>query len=247
MNDPKNAKEDYDQWWGNFHSLFAVEPGTKYRTNLVVKKIRSLGIKNIADIGCGAGELIKRIDQEFPGLSLTGFDVSPFVIEVNKKEIKNAKFFTLDLNENVMPKDTFAMVLCCEVIEHVKNWEQAVTVLSGLVQDGGYVIITTQAGKMFAHHKTLGHFKHYKKEEIEKELEKNGITVTESFYSGWPFMNLKNYLINMRYKSIEDSPFSSKRQSYFNKAVFRVFDFLYANSSQKTGPQIFILGQKKAQ
>lgn len=244
MSNNKQDQIEYDKWWNNFQSLSVEEPGSNYRINMVLDELRRLDVKKIADIGCGAGQLIKKIKHVFPNLSSTGFDVSPLIIGKNKERIKNASFYTINLNDESDIGEKFDMVICCEVIEHVKNWKKAVSTLSNLVQSNGYIIITTQAGKIYTHHKTLGHFKHFKLEEIEKELKKNGITTIKSFYSGWPFMNFKNYLINIFFRSIENSSFNSKKQNFFNKITFRVFKLLYKNSSQKMGPQIFNLGKK---
>lgn len=240
----KNDQVEYDKWWGEFLSLNIEDPGTTYRTDLVVKEILNLGTKNIVDVGCGSGELIKKITKNVPGVLLTGLDVSPVIIERNRKEIKNANFDTINLNEDSRFNNKFDMVICCEVIEHVKDWKNAIKGISNLVDTSGYVIVTTQAGKMHKHHKALSHLKHFKKEEIENELTKNGIKILKSYYSGWPFMNLKNYLISIFYNSIENSLFKSQKQSTMNKIAFKIFKFLYAISSKKYGPQIFILGKK---
>lgn len=240
----KNDEVEYDKWWGEFLSLNIEEPGTTYRTDLVVKEILKLETKNIVDVGCGSGELIKKIEKNVPGVLLTGLDVSPLIIEHNRKEIKNANFDTINLNENSKFNNNFDMVICCEVIEHVKDWKNAITVLTNLVQKDGFVIVTTQAGKRHKHHISLGHLRHFLKEEIEKELKKNGMTIIESRYSGWPFMNLKNYMVSIFYKSIESSLFRSKKQSALNKVAFKVFGFLYAISSKNYGPQISIVAKK---
>jgi len=234
----------YDKWWGEFLSLNIEEPGTAYRTNLILKTIKDLDEKDIVDVGCGSGELMRKISKNIHGVSLTGLDVSAVIIERDKRELPEADFFTINLNEASTPDKRFRVVVCSEVIEHVKNWENAVEILADLTEKGGYVIITTQAGKKHKHHRELGHLKHFKKEEIEDLFRKKGMIIVKSDYSGWPFMNLKNYLVSIFYKSIESSLFRSKKQSTLNKISFRIFGFLYAISSKKHGPQIFILAKK---
>lgn len=241
----KKDQEQYDSWWNSFLSLNIEDPGTTYRTNLVINEIRSLGTKQIVDAGCGSAELIRKIMENTQEAELAGFDVSQKVIEINKQKYPGVYFFTLNLNEKVSAGKTFEMVICTEVIEHLRNWEKAIENLAGLVGNDGYIIITTQAGKIHKHHKALDHLKHFKKEEIENELKKYGLKIVKSHYSGWPFMNLKNVLLSIFFKDIKESlMLTAKKQGFANKMAFRIFKHLYNISSKKKGPQIFILAKK---
>lgn len=244
-NKPKNDQFQYDGWWNSFLSLNIEDPGTTYRTDMVISAINSLRVKDIADAGCGSAELIKKIKNSAENANLSGFDVSEKIISINKEKYPDVFFFTANLNENVPSERKFEMVICTEVIEHLRNWEKAIENLADLIQKDGYVIITTQAGKMHKHHKALDHLKHFKKEEIENELKKHGLKIVKSHYSGWPFMNLKNNLLSIFFKDIKESPMlTAKKQGFANKLAFRIFRHLYNISSKKRGPQIFILAKK---
>lgn len=242
----KNDQEQYDGWWNNFLSLNIEDPGTTYRTNLVTNEIKSLEAKTIVDAGCGSAELIRKILNNIEGVTLSGFDVSQKIIDINKEKYPNVDFFTLNLNEESSYEKKFGVVICCEVIEHLRNWQKAIGNLAKLVENNGYLLITTQAGKMYKHHKVLDHLKHFKREEIEEELKKHGLKIVKSHYSGWPFMNLKNILLSVFFKDIQNSfLLTVKKQSMANKIIFRIFKHLYNISSKKKGPQIFILAKKE--
>lgn len=234
----------YDNWWTDFVSANIKDPGTAYRADFILKMIKDLGIKNIVDVGCGSGQLIQKISKNIQGLSLTGFDVSQKIIDINKDNYKDAAFHCLNLNEDVVIDKKFEMVICCEVIEHLRNWEKSIETLSKLAVSGGYVLITTQEGKIYKHHEALGHLKHFDKKEIEEQLKKNGMKIIESFYAGWPFMNLKNILAHIFYNNIENSLLKSNKHGILNRIIFNIFGFLYKISSKKSGPQIFVLSKK---
>jgi 2-polyprenyl-3-methyl-5-hydroxy-6-metoxy-1,4-benzoquinol methylase len=245
MQKNNNDQAQYDKWWTDFISANVDDPGTALRADLVIKQIKTSRVTNVLDAGCGSAELIRKILNKTENVAVSGLDVSQKIIEMNKKRYGNANFFCLNLNdENPAIPRTFDMVVCCEVIEHLRNWQNAVTTLSKLVAKDGYIIVTTQSGKIYRHHKTLGHLKHFRKEEIEKELTNNGMCIMESHYSGFPFMNLKNILAHIFYKKIEKNLLKSEKQSGLNKVAFKIFGFLYAISSKKHGPQIFILARK---
>jgi len=241
----KNSdRAQYDKWWSEFITANVEDPGTIHRTDLIIKKIKNLGVSSIVDAGCGSGELIRNILSKTKGLNISGFDVSENIIERNKKIYKNIDFFCLNLNENASHIKQFELVVCCEVIEHLKKWQKGIATLSNLVRPGGYIIFTTQAGKIYRHHQKLGHLQHFRKGEIEKELLENNFKIMESTYSGWPFMNLKNILADNFYKKVKSSILKAGKQSPINKLVFKVFKVLYKISSKKKGPQIFILAKK---
>jgi trans-aconitate methyltransferase len=212
---------------------------------MVIGAINSLGVKNIADAGCGSAELIKKIRENIENANLAGFDVSERIISLNKEKYPDVYFFTANLNEDFSSDKKFEMVVCAEVIEHLRNWKKSVENLSNLVQKDGFVIITTQAGRIHNHHRALDHLRHFKKEEIEEELKKNGLKIVRSHYSGWPFMNLKNNLLSIFFKDIRTSSLlTAKKQGFANRLAFRIFRHLYNVSSKKRGPQIFILAKK---
>lgn len=240
----KQNTEEYNQWWEDFNSINAESPATIYRHKMLVKKIRDLRSKDILDAGCGSGELIISLLKNLENVNLSGFDVSTEVINQNKRRIKGVKFFTQDLTVKANPTKFYDLVLCSEVIEHLKDWKTAIYDLAQFTKKSGYVIVTTQSGTRHHHHLELGHLKHFTLDEINSELKKNGLRIVESFYSGWPFMNFQYLLTDMFYKKIEKTVFKAKRQSLFMKLVFGVFNFLYPISSKSKGPQIFIVAKK---
>ncbi len=238
-------KVEYNQWWESFNSINAESPATIFRNNLFVNKIKELGSKEILDAGCGSGELIISILNKVDGINISGFDLSNDVIEKNKKRIKKARFFTQDLSKKINNiKNKYDLVICSEVIEHLKDWRIAIDNLSLVVNQGGYVIVTTQTGKPHRHHLELGHLRHFKIDELKKELNKNGLQSMESFYCGWPVMDLQYLLTDILYKNLEKNVFMAKEQSLFTKIIFYIFNFLYKFSSKNKGPQIFILARK---
>jgi SAM-dependent methyltransferase len=236
---------DYDIWWRNFQGINSNEPGTAFRAEWIIQKIKRLGAKSVVDCGCGAAVLLRKIqaDAELNPIRLAGFDVSEEVIGWNKKAFEDIEFFTLDLNGPSEFGGQFDMAISSEVIEHIENWRVAIASIAGLIRPGGSVIITTQAGKRYTHHVALGHLRHFDKREIETELEKLNFSIVESTYCGWPFMNLKNELVSLL-KANEEDLASLQKETFGRRLVFKAFRALYALSSKSRGPQILILAQK---
>ena len=83
-NELKN-KDLYDRWWTDYKSVNEEDPGTLFRSSLIIETISKLNPKNIVDAGCGAGELIDAILKHYPKpFRISGLDVSSKIIEINK-------------------------------------------------------------------------------------------------------------------------------------------------------------------
>jgi SAM-dependent methyltransferase len=73
----------------------------------------------VADIGCGAGEVLRLLHSRFPSARCVGFEVSPDVLaEARAREEHGLSFstFTQALG------DEFDLMLVLDVIEHVENY-----------------------------------------------------------------------------------------------------------------------------
>ncbi len=236
-------QEAYDQWWDDFISTNIDDPGTEYRKNLMMGLVKKFKPDSVLDAGCGTAIFLSEIKKTYKG-KLAGCDVSKKVIERNKNLFPEVEFFTINLNKKNDPKERYDMVLCSEVVEHLSDWEEAVATLAKMTKKKGHLLITTQSGKRYNHHLELGHLQHFTVQMLAREMEKHGVKLVEGYNCGWPFMDLKNVLVNMFFKSMDDGMLRAQSQSFVNKAAFQIFKFLYAISSKQKGPQLVVLGKK---
>ena len=76
--------------------------------------------KNIADIGCGSGDVLVYLRRVFNDCEFYGFDISPFLIQFWKEKVsENINFtcgdFFITNNRN------YDIILLLDVIEHLEN------------------------------------------------------------------------------------------------------------------------------
>jgi len=99
-----------------------------------------------ADFGCSNGfvieEIVRRGAVGFERIA--GFDHSPELLEgARAKGIARATFEPYDLNEgDPSPRETFDVVTCFEVLEHVGDYRRALAHLAAHVSPGGLLILT---------------------------------------------------------------------------------------------------------
>lgn len=233
---------DYEQWWEDYDELNRLNPATLIRTKIIAKTIADQRYKKILDVGCGTGELLEYLHNNFPKKDLYGTDISKKALEILKKKGITQNVFIADLEKAIKLKGKYDAVVCSEVIEHLKNWGQSIHAFGTCVNTNGIVIITTQTGKIYPHHVQLGHLQHFDPNDIADELKKAGFKILIKKTIGWPFMNLKNHLASnplMRGALLS----KDRKIAILQKASLKIFYYLFL-LSPFPGPQIIIVAKK---
>lgn len=106
----------------------------------------SLDGKEIADVGCGVGYLIKEIQGRYRPASLAGFDFSPAAIEYSRSRFPGARFAVHDIYDPV--PGTFDVLFCTEVLEHLEYPHRALEQLVRAVGRSGALVLTVPNGRL---------------------------------------------------------------------------------------------------
>jgi 2-polyprenyl-3-methyl-5-hydroxy-6-metoxy-1,4-benzoquinol methylase len=94
--------------------------------------LKSINPNSLHEIGCGEGRLTRLIASHF-SIPILATDFSIEVIEHNQaNEIADVTFVQKNIYELTAPEDYADVVICCEVLEHLANPENALTVLKKL-------------------------------------------------------------------------------------------------------------------
>jgi len=134
-----------DKWWdptGDFKPLHVINP---LRANYIDQKISLKGLK-VLDVGCGGGLLAEAFESL--GASVTAIDVTEANIEVAKLHAKKAGktiSYMMTRAEDLAIKDpeSFDVVACLEVIEHVPDPEQLIDACAKLLKPKGEMFLST--------------------------------------------------------------------------------------------------------
>ena len=145
QNEVNKFAEIAERWWdptGDFKPLHVINP---LRANYINKKSPIDGLK-VLDVGCGGGLLAEALDAK--GAKVTAIDVTDANIEVAKL---HAKKMQVDINYKLITAEDLAkkesesydVVSCLEVIEHVPDPGQLIKACADLLKPGGQMFLST--------------------------------------------------------------------------------------------------------
>jgi len=115
-----------------------------YRWKIVTELIKSSGMDDIIDFGCGDGGLCFLLERL--NFSCDGVEIDPVVAKANQTLARGwgskCRFFSSSIEEFTTQK-LYNIALVLDVFEHFLNWKVAMKSIEACVQKGGLIIITT--------------------------------------------------------------------------------------------------------
>lgn len=140
-----------DRWWQTDFSLNLIRTLINpFRVNYAKKIFKQLFKNNyekinVLEVGCGGGILSEEIARM--GFITSGIDPSESSLKVAKKhsEENNVKInYEIGTGENLpFQNNTFDVVLCCDVLEHVHNLPKVIFEISRVLKNRGIFIYDT--------------------------------------------------------------------------------------------------------
>lgn len=96
--------------------------------------------QTVLDAGCGEGFVIQYLHRNHPKVQFSGIDKSEAAIELAKQYIPSAHLLVGDIFHLPFPFSSFDLVLCSEVLEHLKDPLSAILELSRVSKE--YLLLT---------------------------------------------------------------------------------------------------------
>lgn len=92
------------------------------------------------DIGAGVGKLLSKLKAEFPQMQPDACD-----FHVERFDLPGVQVKTVHLDRDPLPyaDNSFDLITCTEVFEHVENYRAILREMRRILKPGGRVIITT--------------------------------------------------------------------------------------------------------
>lgn len=241
-----NFSKFYDKCWQSWNEFTRYYPASIHRRKYIINEIKKIkSWKSMADFGCGNALLICSIFKEFFtfGRNFYGTDISLEQTEANSEQFPEINFRQLDM-ARCMPRETFDIITCSEVLEHIPDYKSAIRNISYSLNPGGHVIITVPKAEIFYTEQTFGHLRHFCEEDLQEEFEKHGIKTLKCHSWGFPFHDLSKIVANISPKT-SLRKFANGKLPFMSKMIFKFVNLLYYLNVFPMGKQIFYVGFKE--
>ncbi len=135
--------------------IFGVpEIGFQIRALALKKSLSGLKPKKILDAGCGLGIQTNFLKKKFPGAEIDAFDCDKSKLQFSKQvNSRKINFFVADMN-NLSLKKKYDLVICIDVLEHLSNWNRAISNLGKVL---------SPEGKIYLHIPLKGQRRHFRR------------------------------------------------------------------------------------
>lgn len=110
------------------------------------KQCDDISERSLLDVGCGTGQLIAEILASVTPMKLSGCDFSSAAVAICQKRYPSGNFFRHDIE--LALDDTYDIVVCTEVLEHLQYPHKAVHNLTAAVKEKGVLFLTVPNGRL---------------------------------------------------------------------------------------------------
>lgn len=161
------------------------------RRKIVIEEVKKLKlesgepIKDILDIGCGAGYTIKALRGEF---NCTGIEPDEYLLKI-ALENTQTEIIKGNLPDKIPKlKKKFDCILLLDVLEHIEQDKKSLLTIRKLLGDEGYLLINVPAMHWLwsVHDEVNEHKRRYEKKELTRLLTLAGFKIIKINY--WCFM-----------------------------------------------------------
>jgi 2-polyprenyl-3-methyl-5-hydroxy-6-metoxy-1,4-benzoquinol methylase len=239
-------QDTYDRLWPQLSDFIRYNPGARHRRRHVFALLERCRFDSLLDVGCGNAELLRLIDARFPGKQLAGADLSPVVVEHNRRALPAMEFVVADI-ESAPPAGSYDVVVCTEVLEHLDRPAQALAHIAAAAKPGGSVIVTCPTGTLHATERYFGHVRHPAREELVAWARDADLEVQELWTWGFPTYALTKWATNLKPEAAIKAFAGDKRYGLAQIAVSTAL--YYANfvnlRRSPAGVQLFALFRRR--
>lgn len=180
-------------WAGAPGKLQSYGPRFISRSRLIRRLVHAVSPARTLDIGCGSGLITKVLAQA--SAEVVAVDVSEEAIAVSRDALgaaDNVRLAVADVfrsGEGLGDRGgTFDLVVMSEVLEHIRDDENALRTVRQLLGHRGWLLLTVPGDPRLwnAEDERAGHFRRYTREELRRKLRKNGFRIVRIVNWGFP-------------------------------------------------------------
>ena len=238
MNNTSSAAY-YERIWKTARSdMKKYGPFSRHYRRIISELVRPLEFSSVLDIGCGEGSLLLDLSLLYPGIALSGIDISDSALQLARQKLPGGQFWNLDITACHL-EQRFDLVLCSEVLEHIDDDVSALENIARMT--AGHVILSSVQGRMRNFEKKVGHIRNYQRGELVRKVEQAGFETVQTVEWGFPFYSplYRNFLDLVGGKGTTGEFGPTRR------AISAVLFALFSLNSHRRGDEVFVVAKPR--
>jgi len=140
---------DWDDYWRTADETDTTDasPSATYTVDPLLEFFEHRGVPDsYADVGCGAGAAVFEVADQYPQISVDGYDSVSSVLESNRERAREKGKENVAFEQTTLPEfdpdQTFGVVTSFFTLCYVGEVERALQALYDAVEPGGYLLLT---------------------------------------------------------------------------------------------------------
>lgn len=162
--------------------------------------LQKIEFKKVIEAGCGEGNVTNHILSNYD-CKIRGFDIGEKAISKAKQSFPNIQFENQSIYKTKYQDETYDLVVCCEVLEHLENYVDALKELLRISKK--YIIVSVPKEPVWRIlnmcrlkylsklGNTPGHVNHWNRSEFIKLISKYGEIIDVKNPLPWTMILLK--------------------------------------------------------
>ncbi|MBI1936239.1 class I SAM-dependent methyltransferase [Candidatus Woesearchaeota archaeon] len=241
----------YREWGEQKLLIDEIEPTHYVRNFLVYSTIKKISqnnkINNICEIGCGVGNLSKKLGEN--GFKVDAFDLDRNAIQLAKQynQTKNVNFFSKDVLK-LETRKKYDLVMAIEVIEHIQDDIGAIRNAGRILNKNGFLLITVPINEKYRTNfdNRSGHVRRYYVEDLTGKLRQQGFNIVKTKYFNFPFLWLWYFYAYLPFSDKSSRNAGKEKKLPFYVLFLRIFNKLFLIDllfNSKRATNVMILAQ----
>jgi SAM-dependent methyltransferase len=225
------SSEFYNEAWDKWDDMKVYGPTARHTRRFIFNFLHNLSFESVLDAGCGTGVLLKQILEKYPQVKLTGSEYSPQGLEIARRRLPNAEFYSIDLAKDVLGE--YDLVTCIDVLEHIEDDHAALKNLLAMTRK--YMILSVPLGplnKFKVEEERMGHVHGYSRVELEGKIRNAGFEIIKAVQWGFPFYNLHRRIVNQMPETSTMGQYSTQKK-LISKGLYALFHLNIAPGGER--------------
>lgn len=151
MNDRKKASKQSFDFQAQTYDVDKNGKHARKQYIHIIQQIRRLTFSNALDVGCGTGEILSHLLEEYPDMTFSGIDISEKMLEQAQWKTKNRVHLSVGDAENLpYENDSFDLVICNDSFHHYPNPQQAMNEFHRVLKRNGHLLLSDYWKPLFS-------------------------------------------------------------------------------------------------